>query len=106
MSGSHNRPTDPADLRSIARESNREFEAASSGIRPLMPLHAVPWLVMTLDEVKALPLDSRAGLVLSLIDGRSTIEMILDMTGIREDETIAILARMLELGAIELHDAV
>jgi hypothetical protein len=106
VSGSQNRPTDPADLRPLAGDSEREFEAASSDIRPLMPLHAVPWLVMTLDAVKALPLDSRAGMVLSLIDGRSTIEMILDVWGLREDEAIAILARMLELGVIELHDGV
>jgi hypothetical protein len=30
-----------------------------------MPLHAVPWLIMTLDQVKLMPLDSRAGRVLS-----------------------------------------
>jgi hypothetical protein len=29
--------------------------------------------------MKGLPLDWRAGLVLSLIDGRSTVEMIVDM---------------------------
>ncbi len=106
MSGSGDRPTIPADLRGLARESEREFETASSDVRPLMPLHAVPWLIMTLDQVKALPLDARAGRLLSLVDGRATIEMILDMSGIREDEAVDILARMLELGAIELHDAI
>ena len=106
VNGHHDRPTDPRDLRGLARDSEREFEAASSDIRPLMPLHAVPWLIMTLDQVKTMPLDSRAGLVLSLVDGRSTIEMILDVSGIREDEAIGILARMLELGVIELHGAV
>ena len=92
--------------RLFARESEREFAAASSEIRPLMPLHAVPWLIMTLDQVKLMPLDSRAGRLLSLLDGRSTIEMILDMSGIREDQAIGVLAQMLELGVIELHDAV
>ena len=104
VSGNRDRPTIPAGLGALASE--REFEAASSDIRPLMPLHAVPWLIMTLDQMKALPLDARAGRLLSLIDGRATIEMILDMSGIREDEAIDILARMLELGAIELHGAV
>jgi hypothetical protein len=32
--------------------------------------------------------------------------MILDMSGIREDEVIAILGRMVELRVIELRDAV
>jgi len=105
MSGRRVRDTIPTDLREFARQSEREFEAASSDIRPVVPLHAVPWLIATLDQVKELPLDSRAGLLLSLIDGHSTVEMILDMSGLPEDEAIAILARMLELEVIELHDA-
>ncbi len=92
--------------RLFAGDSERQFEATSSDVRPLMPLHAVPWLIMTLDQVKRMPLDSRAGRVLSLIDGRSTTEMILDMSGIQEDEAITILSRMLELGVIEIRDAV
>jgi len=95
----------PADLRDFARQSDREFEAASSDIRPIVPLHAVPWLIVTMDQAKELPLDSRAGLLLSLIDGRSTVEMILDMAGLPEDEAIAVLTKMVELEVIELHDA-
>lgn len=106
MSGRRDLPTLPNDLSHFARQSEREFEAASSDIRPLIPMVAVPWLVMTLDQVKALPLDQRAGRVLSLVDGRSSVEMILDMSGIREDEVIGILAHLLELGVIELHGAV
>ena len=78
VSGSGDRPTIPADLRGLARESEREFETASSDVRPLMPLHAVPWLIMTLDQVKALPLDARAGRLLSLVDGRATIDEVGD----------------------------
>jgi len=103
MSG--RRDTIPTDLRAFARQSEREFEAASSDIRPIVPLHAVPWLIVTLDEVRELPLDPRAGLLLSLMDGRSTVEMILDMVGLPEDEAIAVLAKMVELEVIELHDA-
>jgi hypothetical protein len=94
------------DLSGLARESERELEATSSDIRRNVPMHAVPWLVMTLEQVMALPLDPRAGFLLSKIDGRSTVEMILDMSGIREDEVIAILGRMVELRVIELRDAV
>lgn len=71
-----------------------------------MPLRAVPWLVMTMDQVKGLPLDPRAGLIISLIDGLCTIEMILDMSGIPENEAIDILGRMMELKVIVLRDAV
>jgi hypothetical protein len=95
------RPASPLDL----GELEGEFEQSSSDIRPLMPLHAVPWFVRTVDQLKALPLDPRAALLVSLMDGRCTVEMILDMSGIREDDAIDILARMLELGVIELRDA-
>jgi hypothetical protein len=66
---------------------------------------AVPWLVVTYDELQRLPLHPRAGFVVSLIDGRCTVEMLLDVSGMREDETLDILAELLRLGAIELRDA-
>ena len=43
--------------------------------------------------------------MLSLIDGRCTVEMILDIAGLPEDEAIGILDNLRELGAIELNDA-
>jgi hypothetical protein len=100
--GSSNRITLPVDLTQAARDSAREFKAADSDVRLLIPLHAVPWLVMTYDELRALPLDSRAGFVISLVDGRCTVEILLDLGGIPEDETLAILGELLRLGAIEL----
>jgi hypothetical protein len=105
VSNNGNRPTPPTDLSALARELEGEFEQSSSDIRPLMPLNAVPWFKSTLDQVKALPLDPRAGMLISLMDGKCTVEMILDMSGIREDDAIDILARMMELGVIELRDA-
>jgi hypothetical protein len=105
VSNNGDRPGSPANTRDIARELEGEFETSSSDIRPLMPLHAVPWFIRTVDQLKTLPLDPRAALLVSLMDGRCTVEMILDMSGIREDDAIDILARMLELGIIELRDA-
>lgn len=100
--GSSNRITIPVDLTRAARDSAREFKAADSDVRPLIPLQAVPWLVMTYDELRALPLDSRAGFVISCVDGRCTVEMLLDVGGMPEDETLTILGELLRLGAIEL----
>ena len=82
----------------------REFEAADSSIRPLVPLSAIPWLVVTLDELQKLPLDSRAGFLVALIDGRCSVEMLLDISGMREDETIDIIGELARLGAIELRE--
>jgi hypothetical protein len=43
--------------------------------------------------------------VVSLIDGRCTVEMLLDISGMREDETIRIIGELVRLGAVELRDA-
>ncbi len=86
----------------LARESAGELSAAASDIQPVVALSAVPWLVVTYEALRKLPLDSRAGFVVSLIDGRCTVEMILDLSGMPEDETIDILRQLLGVGAIEM----
>jgi hypothetical protein len=104
-SSSSDRITRPDDLSGLARDTEREFTAASSDIRRVLPIAAVPWLIATHEELLALPLDGRAGFVLSLIDGRCTVEMILDIAGLPEDEAIDILNSLRQLGVIELHDS-
>jgi hypothetical protein len=64
----------------------------------------VPWLIATHEQSSPAARQSR-GFVLSLIDGRCTVEMILEVAGLPEDEAIAILDNLRELGAIELHEA-
>lgn len=103
--GTRERITIPApNVEHTVLDSDGMFRPADSEIRPIVPLHAVPWLVLTHDELRALPLDSRTGFVLSLVDGRCTVEMILDMAGLPEDETMRLLAQLLTFEAIELRD--
>ena len=92
------RITLPNDISGLAQDTEREFTAASSDIRRVLPIAAVPWLIATHEELLALPLDGRAGFVLSLIDGRCTVEMILDIAGLPEDEAIDILNSLRQLG--------
>jgi len=99
------RITIPVDLRQVARESASELRPTDSDIRPLVPMTAVPWLVVTYDALRDLPLDARAGFILSRIDGRCTVEMLLDVSSMREDETLEILRELVRLGAIELRGA-
>jgi hypothetical protein len=100
--GTRERITMPDDLSSLARRSEREFDVSDSEIRPIVPLHAVPWLMVTYDALREMPLDNRDAFVLSLVDGRSTVEIILDLAGLPEDVTIGILTRLFRLGAIDL----
>ena len=99
------RITVPVPAAIAARESAREFEAAGSDIRSIVRLSAVPWLVVTYDALRELPLDARAGFVASLVDGRCTVEVLLDISGMPEDETLEILRDLVRLGAIDLKDA-
>lgn len=48
------------------------------------------------------PIDTRAAFVLSLVDGRNTVDAIIDMAGMPEDEVRAILGRVARLGLISL----
>ena len=98
----HDRITIRVNLSQAARESARESEASGSDIRRVVPLSAVPWLVVTYDELRRLPLDKRTGFIVSLIDGRCTVEMLLDVSGMPEDETLDIIRELLRLGAVEL----
>jgi hypothetical protein len=95
---------DRATLPDIRPGKIEEEVVTQSDIRPIVSMHAVPWLVVTHEELRRLPLDSRAGFIVSLIDGRCTVEMLLDVAGLPEDEVIALLAQLARLGAIELRD--
>jgi hypothetical protein len=104
MAGSKDRITVPFGLRNRTHDTERELPTADSVVRPIVPLFAVPWLVMTYEDLRGLPLDHRAGFILSRVDGRCTVEMIVDMASLPPDDTMEILRRLVELGAIELRD--
>jgi hypothetical protein len=100
----HDRKTIPGDLRQVARDSERKFATSDSDVRPMVSLFAVPWLVVSYLDLQRLPLDSRAGFILSLIDGRCTVQTMLDISGMPEEETLDLLRELLRLGAVELRD--
>lgn len=83
-----------------------DLEDPASAVRPHLPLLAVPWLAMTVEGLRVLPLDARTAYVISLVDGQCTVEVILDIceSELARDEALAILAHLLHLGAIDLRD--
>jgi len=89
----------------------RGSQARTTGIRPrryrsadlALERHGVPCVILTLEQLRELPLGSRDAYVLSLVDGSLTVETILDVAAMPEDEASEILARLLDLGAIGLH---
>ena len=86
--------------------SDDDLDGPTSEVRPLVLLSAVPWLAITLEGLRFLPLDARAAYLLSLVDGHCTVETILDICvpELGRDEALSILARLIQLGAVELRN--
>jgi hypothetical protein len=87
-----------------AAAAEEDLEAPTSSIPPPVPMFAIPRLTVSLDGLRKLPLDPGAGYLVSLMDGHATVEVILDACELERDEALAMLARLLQLEAIELRD--
>jgi hypothetical protein len=105
-SGENDRITPAVDLATLARSSERELETApTSDVHPLFTPDLVPWLMVTLEQLRELPIDPRAAFLVSLVDGQCSMGMIADVAGIPAEEAAEIFAMLVQLGAIELREA-
>jgi hypothetical protein len=102
--GDQDRITTRYELETLPQIGDDPAEAPSSQVRALVPLYAVPWLVATYDQLQTMPLGVRESFIVSRIDGRSNVSMIVQVAGLPESQTLAIFGRLLKLGAIELRD--
>ena len=86
--------------------SDTDVDGPTSEVRALVPLLGVPRLALTLEGLRLLRLDPRTAYLLSLVDGHCTVETILDICvpQLGRDEALAILAHLLDLGAIDLRE--
>src|SRR5579864_3410611 len=57
-------------------------------------LESVPRLAVSMAELMALPLNDRAGFILSFVDGSYTIGMILDACAMRREDALAVLGEL------------
>lgn len=62
----------------------------------------VPRVARPSGELARAPLDHRQGFVLSLVDGRTNVQGVIDVSGMAEDEVIAALHRLRYLGILTL----
>lgn len=53
------------------------------------------------NEVRWLGLDHRAGFLLSLVDGTTTVDELVDLSGMKRHEALRLLAELLDVGAVE-----
>ena len=79
------------DLAAIVRPSTVGFS-----------LQAVPRVIVTPQQLLALPLDPRSGFLLARIDGFSSLQTLLDVSAMPAGEAMALLEELIALGAVEL----
>ncbi len=63
---------------------------------------AVPRVIVQPGRMRDLPIDPRVAFLLSRIDGESSIETLVDVTGFRAEEVVTLLARLVQLGAVAM----
>jgi hypothetical protein len=68
----------------------------------LGPLTRTPTIAVPRSQLRWLSLDHRAGFVLSLIDGTSTVEMILDLSGMPRIDALRILLELVQQKVVAL----
>lgn len=86
----------PFSLNEFARDTERTLRAAGSEPSP----QSVPRVVMPAQKLQGLAIDHRAGFVLSLIDGETSVEGITDIAGMPGADVITLLARFAADGVI------
>ena len=60
------------------------------------PLDRVPMVVVPRSQMRWLSIDHRAGFILSLVDGSSSVEMILDVCGMPKLDALRILQELVQ----------
>lgn len=98
------RITIPQDMSELARglDTAADEVPPSGVVSAVVTVDAVPWLDIAYDELLAMPLDPRQGFLLSLVDGRCTVEMIADMSGFPRAEVFAMLSELVAMGVLIL----
>ncbi len=80
----------------------RETMLSGRPLALLMSRRGIPRLLKPAAEIAHLPIDHRAGFLLAHVDGRQSMEEILDVCAMPEAEALAHLERLLALGVIEI----
>jgi hypothetical protein len=65
----------------------------------------IPFVAMPSEQAMAVPLDHWAGFVLSLIDGATSIEQVIDASAMPEIEALRVLSDLREQGLIDVRPA-
>ncbi|MDB4939499.1 MAG: hypothetical protein JWP87_6471 [Labilithrix sp.] len=99
----------PTGRRPIARSNRMSIREDNVGVAATRAADAVgvatrmtPKLVKTRAEIAAAPIDHRAGFLIAHIDGVTTVQGLVDIAGMPEEEVQEILERLRRLGIVAL----
>lgn len=94
-----------AERSTIRHEASWEIDEPPSSGEDLVPftLETVPHVVLPAEKILRLKVDAKAGFVLSLVDGRTSVEALGDITSLDDDELLEVLHTLRKLGAISRH---
>jgi hypothetical protein len=90
------RENEPEELESDAESTARRIDVSGAF------LSRVPHIVLSRPELNATDLDHREYFLISLMDGATTIETILDICGMPSDEALAILESLERRGIVQV----
>jgi len=93
---------DPSNLEAAECGENCRTILEGMYAARLGPLDRVPLVIVPRAQMRWLSIDHRAGFVLSLIDGASSIEMILDVSGMPRLDALRILHELVQQKIVDL----
>src|SRR5688572_16944780 len=70
--------------------------------RPSLALDSIPRVVADVTFIRLLPLRPRDAFCLAHLDGRSDLRTVVDISSMPENEVIAILEKLIDLGVVEV----
>lgn len=90
-------PDDEAPASRIERRRFEPVEVRRRSIPVALDFSSrVPRIAISLRDLSLLPLDHREGFLLSLVDGRLTVESILDICAMPAEEALGTLSSLIE----------
>jgi hypothetical protein len=96
-SGTDDVDVTPSEVRRVNRPHTGTVVTVEAWARTVF---GTPVVIMPPDSLKRLPLDHRAGFVLSLIDGSVDLETLVDLSGMDRDEVLALVRHLCDSGIV------
>jgi len=87
----------PSEVRRVNRPHTGTVITVEAWARTVF---GTPVVIMPPDSLKRLPLDHRAGFVLSLIDGSVDLETLVDLSAMERDEVLALVRHLCDSGIV------